>query len=602
VTHAPSASPPPVPAPAVVAPVPSPAVEDATDAIVDVQPAPAAPREKPVEKLMAGVDVDWDDEDEATHIFDESNDVPKARTAPVASPSVESPVTSGASAPKPTLVGVTASATPGFPPPPPAVARTPPPPASPLTPPPRGSAFPPVPSSGPGVPAPAGLHVPPPPGTQPGLGAAFASRLASSSPAVPGPLRVPAPPVAPLQTQHPTIPRPAPLPDYLSPHPTMESTALVRPQPSRMGLWIVLGLAGAALLCLVWFSLNPHTGTVLVNVTDAKGAGLNRVDIFVDGRKVCDTAPCKVEQVGAGSHEIKVLAEGFDTASTQTVAIESHKDSSVSFVIGGPKGGAGLRVSGSQPGVKLYIDDREIGPLPQEVHDLTPGDHAIRVAGSDRYQPLEKHVTIEKDQVDDVGTVTLKVLRGKATVSLGTLGARVYLVSGSDRRELPTLPISVDIDTTKTWSLEASKLGFDDYRQPISFDDGQAEKAFTVTLDPKASGGPVAWTPPPPPAAAPPAPATPAPAAAPAPAPATPALPPAAAAPTEGEGFLNINSIPPSTCFLDGHPLGSTPRVHVSVTPGTHTVKFINADQGLTKTITVTVGAGETKRAVTKLN
>jgi hypothetical protein len=65
---------------------------------------------------------------------------------------------------------------------------------------------------------------------------------------------------------------------------------------------------------------------------------------------------------------------------------------------------------------------------------------------------------------------------------------------------------------------------------------------------------------------------------------------------------LNINSIPPSTCFLDGHSLGSTPRVHVSVKPGTHAVKFINADQGLTKTITVSVGPGETKPAVAKLN
>jgi hypothetical protein len=42
--------------------------------------------------------------------------------------------------------------------------------------------------------------------------------------------------------------------------------------------------------------------------------------------------------------------------------------------------------------------------------------------------------------------------------------------------------------------------------------------------------------------------------------------------------------------------------VHVAVRPGAHTVKFVNADQGLTKTVSVTVGAGETKPAVAKLN
>jgi serine/threonine-protein kinase len=400
-----------------------------------------------------------------------------------------------------------------------------------------------------------------------------------------------APPMAPMQQPLPpsAFPRPAPVPEW-SPHP-MESTALVRPPPSRTGLYLFVGLAGVCLLSVAYFVFTPKQGTAVVNVTDPKGATVNRVDIFVDGRKVCDTAPCKVDPLLVGAHEIKVLADGFDSA-TQTVNIEGHKDSTVAFALGGSKAGSGLKVAGSQPGVKLYIDDHEVGPLPQEVHDIGPGDHTMRVAGSDRYQPLEKHVTIDKDQVNDLGTVILKVLRGKATISLGTPGARVYLVSGTDRRELPTLPISVDIDTTKTWSLEASKAGFEEYRQPISFDDGQAEKAFNVTLDARAGGsGPaIAWTPPPQqaPQQAPPQQAQ-----------QQPPPPPAAA---EGESFLNINSIPPSTCFLDGHSLGSTPRVHVSVKPGSHTVKFINADQGLTKTVTVSVGAGETKAAVAKLN
>jgi hypothetical protein len=42
--------------------------------------------------------------------------------------------------------------------------------------------------------------------------------------------------------------------------------------------------------------------------------------------------------------------------------------------------------------------------------------------------------------------------------------------------------------------------------------------------------------------------------------------------------------------------------VHVSVKPGSHTVKFVDSDDGLTKTIFVNVGAGEVKPAVAKLN
>jgi serine/threonine-protein kinase len=69
-----------------------------------------------------------------------------------------------------------------------------------------------------------------------------------------------------------------------------------------------------------------------------------------------------------------------------------------------------------------------------------------------------------------------------------------------------------------------------------------------------------------------------------------------------GEAFLNINSIPPSTCILDGRSLGSTPKIHVSVKPGSHTIKFVDSDDGLTKTIFVNVNAGDTKPAVAKLN
>jgi serine/threonine-protein kinase len=299
--------------------------------------------------------------------------------------------------------------------------------------------------------------------------------------------------------------------------------------------------------------------------------------------------------MSAGSHEIKVLSEGSENPLVLSVTVESGKEATAAFTIASK---SGLKVSGTQPGVKLYVDDKEIGPLPQDVHDLAPGDHVIKLAGSERYQPLEKHVTIEKDKVEDLGSITLKVMKGKATISLGTQGARVFLASGTDRRELPMLPISVDIDTAKAWSLQASKQGFADYSQPISFDDGTAEKSFTVTLDARGQSAPPAQQ-----YVA----AAPAPAPAPQPRPAPPANPPPSTGggggeSGGGEAFLNINSIPPSTCVLDGKSLGTTPKVHISVSPGTHTVKFVNADQGLTKTISVTVGAGETKPAVAKLN
>jgi PEGA domain len=248
----------------------------------------------------------------------------------------------------------------------------------------------------------------------------------------------------------------------------------------------------------------------------------------------------------------------------------------------------GFKIEGSQPGAKLFLDDREVGPLPQELRDLQPGSHQVKVTG-ERYAPVEKSITGNKDEVQDLGPVTLKVVKGKATISLGSPGAKVFIVSGSDRRELPVLPISVDIDTSKQWSLVASKPGYSDYNQAISFDDGQAEKAYTVTLDQKlpfsnAGGG---WS---------------APRAAPASAPpVAPSQPSSESSSSEGgQAFLNINSIPASSVILDGKPIGSTPKLKYAVSPGSHSVVFVNPDQNFKKQVSVTVGAGETKAAIGK--
>ena len=168
------------------------------------------------------------------------------------------------------------------------------------------------------------------------------------------------------------------------------------------------------------------------------------------------------------------------------------------------------------------------------------------------------------------------------------------------------------IDTSKSWQLEASRPGFNDYRQPVSFDDGQAEKTFMVTLDPRgtASAAPLPISPAPQPVAAQdPRPAPqPVAAADPKPTPApkpprpdpTPAADPGAGA-ASGEGFLDINSIPVANVLLDGKPIGTTPKLHVSVTPGNHTVVFVNAEQALKKTVQVSVPAGETRKAIAKL-
>lgn len=575
-----------------VAPPPARSAASSSAAISALPPSPTSTGQAAAQPAPSrGARMDWDDDDdEATHVFDkggleeeEANAAPRpAAGAPMPTatlptsnpfgastlPSVGAPPGSSAGAPgtshsniRPVPAGATLAGLGGG-----AFAK------------PAGMAAGPMPTPGPGAVEPmAAAAVPAAPTSQP-ADAAIASRL--------------------------------------------DQTAVVRPSSggSKTGLFVGLGAGAAAVAAGVVFLLMPKTGRVVVNASDTKGKMLNDVVVSVDGRKQCETVPCIVDNLNAGDHIVKVTAAGFEMPAPKTVTVEARKDIPVDFTAtpAGATTVTALKVSGSQAGVKLFLDDKEVGNLPQEVKDIAPGAHKVRLAGGDRYAPMEKTVTVTKDELLDLGPQTLKVVKGKITVNLGTPGAKVYLVSGTDRRELPTLPISVDIDTSKSWSLEASKTGLPDYKQPVTFDDGQAEKTFTVTVEPKAAATPEPKAPEPPTAATPepkaatppatPAPAhvshsTPTPAPPAAPKPATPAAtpapkPPAAAA---GEAFLNINSIPPSSVVLDGKPLGNTPKVKVPVSAGAHTVLFVNADEGLKKSVTVTVGAGETKAAIAKL-
>ena len=555
------------------------------------KPAPYNQSVPPAPAASGGMDMDWDDEDEATHIFDKDSDAPLPG-APNTAPLMRGP---GPAAGAPPNAGFGRTMAMPNPPPPTSPGGFGPPP-----PPPRNSNAP-----------------PPPPPNALMLPVGNAPMQTQTEPLRMPPPRPPsAPPPYNQGQQQPMMhmqmgqqqqgyqqqQQPMQPPQQMAPR-QMEATALVRPQPSSkapliiVAVLLILALGAAA----GFFFLMPRSGKIAVNVADAKGSPVSGdVKVFVDGKKVCDTAPCIVDAVAAGSHEVKIVADKFDPTS-KLVTVEARKDSQVDFALAGGKA-TGLKVAGPQPGVKLLVDGSEVGALPQELHDLTPGDHKLKFVGTaktapskanptgeDRYAPLEQNVTLAANETKDLGNITLQVVKGKVTITLGTPGARVSMVSSTgDRRDLPSFPISIEIEPAKaTWSVEATKFGFIEFKQPVNFDDGQAEKVLNITLEPKGSAPATNYV--------------------------APSINTGATAvhnpvvvPTGNGGastFALITALPPggSVCLLDNKPLGGVPKTDVATTAGSHKIRCLNKEEGLDKTIDVTVGAGEAKKVVVKL-
>jgi serine/threonine-protein kinase len=245
-------------------------------------------------------------------------------------------------------------------------------------------------------------------------------------------------------------------------------------------------------------------------------------------------------------------------------------------------------------GLKLSVDGKDYGPLPQEIKDLSPGEHTVKIDGGERYESMEKKVTVEADKLTTLEP-KLKVKKGLATIKAGSNadGAKVLLVSGNERRPVPSLPLRVDITSDKPYSIVATKKGFGEYKQSIEFEDGQAERTFVIELGSADAAEPEKDER----EAKPTTPSTPR-----GPAPVKPPVEkPDAPKPVvaSGKGTLNINSIPVSNVILDGKPLGQTPKVGVSVSPGPHTVIFVHPEHGR-KAKSVNVEAGKTAAAIVR--
>ena len=324
-----------------------------------------------------------------------------------------------------------------------------------------------------------------------------------------------------------------------------------------------------------YFLSKGKPGSLVVTVAGPGNKPVDGVEIYVDGAKAsqCSGSPCRVPDLKPGTHLLKVSAAGYPPTADVGVRVPAGEEAVQNVELARPSQGTGVKVTAEGRGLKLFVDDKEIGPLPQELRDLSPGDHKVKIDGGERYEPFEKTITVEPDRIADLEP-KLKVKKGLATIKLGqnAEGAKVMLVNGDERRPIPRFPLAVDLEANKSYSIVAEKRGYMRYEKRIDFEDGQAEKTFVIDMMGGSSGAeaqasaPVERAPSSSfhPSSAPAA-ATP------------PAAPPAAKA--GANASLTFTSTPPSNVIFDGRPLGKTPK-SATVPPGQHTVVFVHPELG----------------------
>ena len=560
-------------------------------------PPPAAPAAAPPAPASgsAKIDMDWDEEELSTQIYDKPEggllaDLP----GPIA------PAPTAVAAPAPSSPGVLAKPTLG------AASAHP-------SAPPSGA---PSPFGGPSAGAPAPYGVPSAAPSSPGASLAPASPMGAPSPFDAGP----APSVAP------------------------EPTAVTRAPaaPASGGGRAVLGIAAALVLFVLagaayWF-LMPRTGTLRVTTTPADAI------LYLDNNPVTSStsSPFIVSDVPAGPHLVEVRRHGYTTWGNR-VELAGGQDLTLgpvtlvaeagTPVAGAPSGpgtvtaplagtpppaatGTGFVLDTVPSGARVFVNERELPTrTPVTVSDLTAGTYDIRVDAGANYASWATRITLGTGTVMTLPNAVLALRQVTVDFTSTPDGASVTLVRGREEREIGRTPTSADVDVTGgAWTVEMSRSGYEPYSAPLALTPGAPRGAHAATLIERRGGGSGGGG--------------------------GGSTRPALASDVRGSGggsgaagsgggsggggsggggsgggssasggsgggggsgTLAVNSRPWSQVYVDGRLIGNTPQMNIPLAAGRHTVTFVNSEFSIRETRTVTITAGATERLIVTL-
>jgi len=357
------------------------------------------------------------------------------------------------------------------------------------------------------------------------------------------------------------------------------------PGSGRRGM-LIGGLGVAALAVIGYlFMQGPDSGDLSISVSGPGGKPVSGVVVLVDGAEACQDSVCKVTELEKGSHKVSARAAGYDESAPKLVSIKAGEEEVLNLELVSSTAGTGLDIDLKAPGLSLTLDGKDVGTLPQKLMDLTPGTHRIELSGNKLFKPFKDTVTLEAGKVLDFEP-KLELEQGQLTITLGdnASGAKILLEGGGKTFALhkKKLPLTINIPADQTFSLTATRDGYEDFSREIKFSVEEPQKSIEVSLseeddDASSSRGTASS------------------------APSTSSRSSSSASSSShvGQGMLNINSIPVSNIILDGKPIGSTPKLGVKVAAGRHTVVFVHPQHGR-KSSSVSVSPGGTATAAVR--
>ena len=396
---------------------------------------------------------------------------------------------------------------------------------------------------------------------------------------------------------------PSPFDDYLAAR-GREPTALTRAEKKGSGALIALLLAGALIVLAVagvggWFFFWPKEPGVIQFTT----MPADPVVVFDERPVPALQSPFLIANVVPGEvHLLEVSKSGYRTWSMQVEVQPGQTLVLPAVTLERTSGGAqvaegtGFTLDTEPSGANVFVDDRRLDQrTPVTVTDLNTGTHTIRVEHGSRYAPWQTQIQAVADQVIAIPTAVLSLRSVTVRFRSDPSGAEVVLVRGRERRNVGSTPTSADVDLSgDSWIVEMAADGYETYRAPLDVPAGREELEVSAELERRAIA---AVTPRVPPGVRMVTPPT------------TPQTDMGGSEPPNtqmgtagGFGTLRVQTRPWSQVYVDGRLVGNTPQMNIRVPAGSHRLTLVNPEFNIRETVSVNVGVGETVTKILTLN
>lgn len=309
-----------------------------------------------------------------------------------------------------------------------------------------------------------------------GSAAAAPAPFSGASAGQPAPFANPAQP-SPFDPPSPQAP------PSLAPREPTAVTQKPESEKSKRGP-IIIGAAVALLIILgaviaVW----PSSPGTIVLTTSPPGAVVFFDDAPIQAQAngtfvIEDVTPDTVHLVSVRKTDFESNSEQVQVTSgelrTMTISLESDEATPSE---------TGFALTTTPPGATVFVDGRQLpGTTPLRVTDLSAGSHTIRAELTGR-AAWQRAVDVADGSVIDLNA-PLGVAEIAARFRSEPTGAAVTLVRGEERLSLGRTPLEESVDVSgDRWTVEMTLRGHDDWSEPLRVPDGRTTLTINAELE-----------------------------------------------------------------------------------------------------------------------